>query len=240
MTETTTITATANDIYTLYGYHLFYSTARTTYNGTHSSTTHRIGQDLYSLSNYSYVYRPTFQFDLSSLSGATISVATLKVTGAEDYDDTSFTHYLYGYTQSSLTKDSDGFTAYGSTSFASKASSGYSTTTDGMQYSLNSSGVAYVEDKCGGNCIFMMRSSRDVGGNTPSGKEYQSVYSSEYATSAARPHLYLEYESSSSTWVPKIIMMFAPLKDDLLTWIRTWKPTPLWSLHAAPNGKGIY
>lgn len=187
-----TITATANDKYGLGGLSASYATTHSTYNYTSDGNYIYVGQD-YDAESGTAIDRGTPLFDLSSYTGIVVTLVKLKMSGIVDFDNTAFTHTVYGYTQSSITEDTAGYTAYGSTSFGTLASSEYSTSTDGSEITLNAAGIAYVNSKLGGDCIFMLRSDRDVSETEPTAQEYQAFASAEYSTAANRPHLYIEY-----------------------------------------------
>lgn len=219
MVDSTTITATANDIYGLVGYNTSYSTAHSVYYATNDSTDLWVGQRY--LSSKHTVWRGTPLWKLSSLEGYVVTSAIIKLTGYANYSTDDFNVTPVAFTESTLSSNSTCFNAYGSTTFGSWNSSNYNTSADGITITLNSSGISYINDKVGGNCIIMLRSDEDIASSAASTAEYVLFYSAEYATSANRPHLYLEYEeASSSTWTPKIMMIMKPLADGFLEWIR--------------------
>ena len=223
MTESTTITAEASNDYGIRGQHSSWSTARSTYTAKDNDSTTMMGVWHSTVSGLYGVERGTPTFDLSSFTDEELTSAVLKMTGDTLRDTGSaFSLYVYAYTQSSITSDSDGFNAYGSTSFGSIASSAYSTSNDGMTITLNASGRSYIEGKYGGDCIFMIRGTRDISNSAPATGtgEWITFANGEYDTKAARPHLYLEYEPLASTWTPKIMMIMKPLADGFLDWIR--------------------
>lgn len=225
MTNNVTISSTTNNIYTLSGGNQTYSTAHNTYYGVYDDIYWRCGQwytDVY------YIYRGILTFDLSSLDGETITKAIMKMTGYSRQTETKFYMHMREYTESTLTTNNTCYNAYGSTSFGYIYSDDYSTSSDGMTITLNSSGLSYINTKVGGTCRFMFISDRDYSSTSPSNSEYMILYTNEYSTSASRPHLYLEY---GDTWIPKIIMMFAPLQDSLLDWIRKPIQLPLYKFN---------
>lgn len=176
-----------NNMYGLYGTNASYSTARTEYSGVYTSSTFVVGQHL-SDSDY-YTYRGTPVFDLSSFEGYTITSATLKFTCTSDNSATDFDIQVRGFDESTLAADTTSYVAYGDTSFGSINSSDYSTDADGMEISLNASGISYLNDKKGGNCVLTLVSSRDMSETEPSGQERVTIASGEISTAAYKPHL---------------------------------------------------
>ena len=198
MTDVTITANGTNNIYSLYGQNITYSTARTVYVGTNSGTSLLIGQ--VTGGEIKYVYRGTPVFDTSSLSGYTITSAILKFTGSIDVSTTDFDIQARGFTESTLASNSASFTGYGSTSFGSINTSNFSSTPDNMTITFNSSGLSYLNNNISENCCIMLVSSRDMSETSPFGDEAVRIRSGESSTSDSKPHLYLEYIESTNIY----------------------------------------
>ncbi|MFA7628872.1 MAG: hypothetical protein WCY37_05735, partial [Candidatus Dojkabacteria bacterium] len=175
-----------NNIYGLGGENAAYATARTTRSLTYDGANMGVGQR-FTGSTYG-VRRSTPLFDLSGVTEEGGS-AFLKMRGYGNYSTQDFDIEARAFTEDGLAADSDSYNAYGDTSFGSISSSKYSSSVDGMVIELNAAGLAYLNSKIGGDCVFMLVSDRDMDEVTPSGNEYVLIYSGE--ASASAPKLYI-------------------------------------------------
>jgi hypothetical protein len=146
-----------------------------------------------------YVYRDGLVFDTSVIpDNDTIFSATLMFYVASDDSDTDFL----------VTVQNGGAYPHvpivvGDFDKAHYSGDGGSINTSGIStvaytsINLNGTGRGWISDT--GNTTFMLRSSRDIAGTTPTGKEYIVIYSEEEAGTSKDPKLVITHASVAAT-----------------------------------------
>lgn len=176
-----------------------YGTTRTSTTATDTYKTAielRVGQ--FYFDPHYVIHRTALYFDTSSIpDGATITAAYLKVYGYWDSSVTDFNITIQNgmptYPHDPLVSGDYYYDNYssdgGSLSTAGFVEGAYSSIT------LNSTGRSWISKT--GTTKFLLRSSRDINGDTPTGLEYVSIYSYEMG-SGYQPYLEVTYTATSA------------------------------------------
>jgi len=183
----------------IYGYSTAYATARSTAYGIQtSSTTLYVGQDITGGVLYT-VYRAYLAFDTSAIpDGDTVTDVKLYMKVAGDASSTDFEIEVYRFDwDSPITSDNKeaNYDAAGAS-----LDQVWRNTSDGVSagqwyYNATSLDTDWIAKT--GTTRYMLKSSRDTDGNTPSGSEYITVCSAE--ESGSEPYLAITYVNSIST-----------------------------------------
>lgn len=217
----------------IWGEHTDYSTARSTsYSGSVSSTTERIGQNKTGGNVYS-VYRSYLSFDTSELpDDAVVSSAVLYVCADADLSVTDFYVKVYRYawtealTQTTEVREANFDGAYGG-SAALEGTLRYTGDgwSSGTYYSMT---VSTEGINLTGDTKYALVSDRDVNGTAPSGNQYVFIRSADYSGTSSDPYLVVEYTVPAT---PTPTDTATPTE----TLIPTATPTPTNTPTAAPT-----
>ena len=171
--------ASGNDGY-VEGSSSSYSTARSTATAAHATYDYlSIGQNYISFEGTYYVDRAFLKFDTSSIpSSATITSAKLKLYGKSDSSNTNFYIRIQKWTGDTPIDTGD-YNQYDGVNYDDGGFSTSSFTTSGYN-TITISDYSIINK--GGYTRLCLRSSRDIGSNTPTQPEYVNVYSYDKGT----------------------------------------------------------
>jgi len=198
-----------------------YFTARSSATGYDTSHDFlSIGQSYISFEGTYYVYRTFLKFDTSSIpSSATITSATLKLYGKDDVSNTDFYIRIQKWTDDTPINTGD-FNEFDGVNYDDGGFSTSSFTTSGYN-TITISDYSIINK--GGYTRLCLRSSRDIGSNTPSQPEYVNVYSYDYGT-GYYPTLEVTYTTNNPPDAPTLDSPSADERFDIgesvtFTWI---------------------
>jgi len=185
-----------------------YPTARSTSNQFDStSTTMRLGQ---SFIDPTYtVLRAFLKFDTSAIgAGSTVTQVNLKLVCVTDQSSTDFDVQIVkqDWSAQDPLSDANREAAYDNC-LAGTADAAIWRNTSGMsintQYASGNLDVSWINKV--GNTYYSLRSSRDLGNNSPSALEYIDIASQDHATVAYRPVLTVTFTVPGS-FIPQIMV----------------------------------
>lgn len=153
--------------------------------------------------------RAYFPFDLSSLSGITVSAATLSVFHlAEDDANDQNTGIVTSAQASGTTLATGDYDALGTTYISDTISTNSYTGSAYNAFTLDATGRTQLETDAGGYTMFGLVTEADRSNTAPGSSEFYriNIYFADQTGTANDPKLDITYTVASATFTPRAIM----------------------------------